>query len=118
MGMVVDMYPIAMEKILERKRKAYLHNILKNEVIEVDPLVHANEVANANDIVINLVQETNVYLELVAYEAIEANPAIEVQNLVEKVLEKIDNLNPDMGTIDLVVEDIASNANIVHRIAD
>lgn len=112
------MYPNAMEKISERKRKAFLHNIPKNEVNEVVPLVNANVVAIAIDIDINQVQETNDYLELVAFGVIEANPAIEVQILVEKDLEKIDNPNLVMGTKNLVVEDIASNANIDHQIVD
>lgn len=51
--MAVDMYPNAMEKISERKRKAFLHNIPKNEVNEVVPLVNANVVAIAIDIDIN-----------------------------------------------------------------
>lgn len=53
MGMAVDMFHNAMEKISERKRKVFLHINPKNVDYVVDPLANVIEVVNANAIDIN-----------------------------------------------------------------
>lgn len=99
------MFHIVQERIVERKSKAYYLNNSKIVVNEVNPLDNVIEVVNAIETITVSGKGTIDVVELVVFEAIEANPVPVDGNQVVKVHEI--NYYPiqDMGIRIPVVDD-------------